>query len=661
MDQSKLEVGAKQDVEESAQSEENGQSCQLQACGNANDKDETIPDVAGDAAINEISEIIEKDKGQTVGVDEKEKDTETNVNSDEVSLGAAKSNTDIEKSKAESSGLDPLSYTKRNEFTSEIFKIELRNLPRNMGFSELKKKLHSLSLDPVKVKLIGRGSNYCYITFRSEEDRSTALEKLEGLTWRGKQLTAKTARPLADPLLLKRQADRQKGDGPDRKKDKKTDEDADLPVVERLNNAVTPLWKTPYEDQIKIKQAEMKELMKKFGWRIQKNNADYKQWLDDQRKKYDSLCCDLQPIKPSPILNDYRNKVEFTIGNGVDPKEKKVGFRLGSYAGGTTVAECSECIHVPEAMKKVAAAVQDYIETSKYDVYHPESQEGYYRMLTVRTCQAGDVMGVVAFHPQNLPAEEIEVEKEALKAYFETGAGANCGVTSLFFQRLIGRVTAASSETPFELLLGKEHIYEDLLGLKFRISPDAFFQVNTPAAHVLYSTIGDWCQLDSMTNVTVLDVCCGTGTIGLTLAKKVHKVIGIEMVAQAIEDAKFNSQLNGITNVEFHCGKAEDVLADLMGPLRSQEVVAIVDPPRAGLHGRVCQTLRKSPCIDRLVYVSCSPKSVIDSNFMDLIRPESKKWKGTPFKPVKAVAVDLFPHTPHCELILLFERDKEKS
>lgn len=254
-------------------------------------------------------------------------------------------------------------------------------------------------------------------------------------------------------------------------------------------------------------------------------------------------------------------------------------------------------------------------------------------------------------------------------------------------------------------------ISENLCGLRFSLSATAFFQVNTSAADALYQIAGEWASPHGRS--LVLDICCGTGTIGITIAKKVHKVIGIDIVEGAIKDAKANASLNGITNCEWIAGKAENVLPSILstyaplvapskrlaatkarysapsaeesgseGEVRTDqnqqskhettmhgkvlwssksfsldEIVAIVDPPRAGLHRNVLSALRKEPSVRRLVYVSCNPDSMT-ANCAELCTPQGPDGRsgGVPFSPIKALAVDLFPHTRHCEAVILLER-----
>jgi len=182
--------------------------------------------------------------------------------------------------------------------------------------------------------------------------------------------------------------------------------------------------------------------------------------------------------------------------------------------------------------------------------------------------------------PTGVSTEVIEKEKQQLTAYFADKKEI-CAWESVLFQ-LDAKSSVGFHEGPCDLLLGERFIEETLLGKRFRISPTSFFQTNTRAAEVLYTAIGDCCT-EGDSETILLDLCCGTGTIGLTLASRVKKVIGVEMVEEAIADAKLNAALNGIQNVEYHCSKVEDVIDEIIKSAGSSPIVAVVDPPRNGL------------------------------------------------------------------------------
>ncbi|XP_026540712.1 tRNA (uracil-5-)-methyltransferase homolog A [Notechis scutatus] len=543
-------------------------------------------------------------------------------------------------------------YIKEDLFTSEIYKVELQNLPRYVGFNEVKKFLAKYGLNPHKIKLMGR-QTFAFVTFKSEEERDKAMKVLHGVRWKNRNLSVRLAKPKADPILKKRKREEGAEEVPAKHLASSKDGEEE-PLSKQIADVVTPLWTIPYEEQLVKKKQQCEEVLAKLTRDMGNNNRALLPWLFLQKEKHDGLCCSLEGVKPSPIQTEYRNKCEFLIGLGPNGEEKMVGFRLGKYKGGScAVVEPFETIHVPAEAKKVARAFQEYIRSTSYGVYSPETYEGHWKQLTVRTSSNGHIMAIAYFNPQKLSKEERATLETSMATYFTEGPGKDSGITSLYFVEEGQRKTPNREDLILNNIAGDKYIQEDLLGLKFRISPHAFFQVNTKAAEVLYSTIQDWADISQET--TVLDVCCGTGSIGISLAQKVKKVIGVELCQEAVEDAKANAQLNGLMNVEFHCGKAEELVPHLVNTLALHNTVTIVDPPRAGLHSKVILAIRKAEHLKKLLYVSCNPRAAMN-NFVDLCRAPSHRVKGSPFRVIKATAVDLFPHTMHCEMLFFFER-----
>ncbi|CAL8297031.1 unnamed protein product [Gadus morhua 'NCC'] len=552
-------------------------------------------------------------------------------------------------------------YIKDELFTSEIYKVEIQNLPKFVGFNDLKKFLSRHGLSPHKIKLFGR-QTFAFVTFMNEEERDKAMKMVHGMLWKGQVLSVRLAKPKADPIQRKRKQQQEEGVGEEggqssrggpAAKRQDVEEDSE-PFSVQIANVVTPLWKVPYEEQLRRKQQEVEGVLQRLAKEIGNTNKAMAPWLFAQKGKYNNMCCPLEDIQPSPSLTEYRNKCEFLISMGADGEDKTVGFRLGKYKGGScAVVGPAETTHVSAEAKRVVAAFQKFIRTTEYSTYSPETYDGHWKQLTVRTSRTKQAMAMIYFNPQKLAEEELDALKNSLRKFFTEGEGADSGVTSLYFVREGQRTAPKPEDSPCELVDGESSIQEELLGLKFRISPQSFFQVNTAGAEVLYSKVGEWAQLDQ--DSTVLDVCCGTGTIGLSLAKRVKKVIGIEMCKEAVDDAKHNAKLNGLTNVEFHCGKAEDLFPKILNALVSPNVTAIVDPPRAGLHSKVVLAIRRAEHLKRLVYVSCNAKAAM-ANFIDLCRAPSNRVRGAPFRPVRCMAVDLFPQTVHMEMVLLLER-----
>ncbi|XP_067395946.1 tRNA (uracil-5-)-methyltransferase homolog A [Emydura macquarii macquarii] len=548
---------------------------------------------------------------------------------------------------------DMYRYIKGDLFTSEIYKVEIQNLPKYIGFNDVKKFLAKYGLNPHKIKLFGK-QTFAFVTFKSEEERDKAMKVLHGVMWKNRCLSVRLAKPKADPIVKKR---KKEGEDTEQKEAKRTalaKDSEEEPLSKQIADVVTPLWNIPYEEQLTKKKQECEQVLQKLTKEIGNNNKALLPWLFVQKQKYNKMCCPVEGVKASPLQTEYRNKCEFLIGMGLNQEDKTVGCRLGKYKGGScAVVEPFDTVHIPAVAKKVVKAFQDYIRSTPYSVYSPETYEGHWKQLTVRTSKNGHIMAIAYFNPQKLSKEELDDLRISLAKCFTEGTGKDSGVTSLYFVEEGQRKSPNREDLPLQHLAGDKYIYEELLGLKFRISPHAFFQVNTQAAEVLYTAIRDWAQLNQ--DSTVLDICCGTGTIGISLAKKVKKVIGIELCQEAVEDAKVNVQINELNNVEFHCGKAEDIVPSLIHLLASHNLITIVDPPRAGLHSKVILAIRRAEHLKKLIYVSCNPRAAMN-NFVDLCRAPSNRVKGTPFRPVKAMAVDLFPQTMHCELLIFFER-----
>ncbi|KAG1674637.1 tRNA (uracil-5-)-methyltransferase A [Nymphon striatum] len=531
-----------------------------------------------------------------------------------------------------------------NSRKAEIVQVELRKLLRQR-----------LKLKPNKIKVLSaKQSMYAFVNFRSEEDRNEALTTLSGYSWRNHKLRAKKANPMADPYVQKKNL---------RSEAVPTElELDDEPISTKLKNAVIPLWNIPYSEQIAQKEADMRKLLMKLGYEIEKVNPSFKKLFKSQREKNSGLCCQFLGLKPSPTTEGYRNKCEFTIGyqptnEKSDNKLPTIGFRLSRYsAGSMAVVEPDECFNIDEKMKIITKTFQNYIRQSDKIPFCAETHVGYWRQLTVRTTKTKDIMAIIVMHPQTMSEEELDEEKKEIVKYFTVGEAKDCGITSLFLQLFTKRISG--EEPPLYHLSGEKFIREKLFDLTFHISPEAFFQVNTLGAEILYTSVEE--MLDLNANITLLDICCGTGTIGLTLAKKVGKVIGVELNSSAVKDAKQNAEINGIENTDFVCGKAEDTIYGLIKRASSEEIVAIVDPPRAGLNSRVVKVIRSSKFINKVVYVACNAVAA-KSNFLEFCRTTSNNYKGDPFYPTKAVCVDMFPHTPHCELVLLLERKLESS
>lgn len=533
---------------------------------------------------------------------------------------------------------NPYAYLERADFTSEKYKIEVHGLPKYYGIGEFKKLLNEkLELQSCKIKPPKRSSGWLYVSFRNEENRRKAIEILNGILWKNCKLSAQIAKPAPDPFVKRRLEEETT-----KKRLKLDKDDQNISVEDKVKLTTIPLWEMPYPSQLELKQKEMSLILSTICKQMLKESkGDLLDWLNYQKTKYHGLPCELLPILSTDTITEYRNKCEFTVGKSEKENEVVIGFRLSSYAAGSTaVGPIDNLCHIPNTMKVLVKVLEEFIKNTELKPFDPVDHSGYWRQVTVRSTLCNDLMVIVGMHPQDLSSEKLEELQLQLKTFFESGNGVQARVTSLYLQIMKLKSVDGKSENNFHHISGTKYIEEMLLGMKFRISPQAFFQVNTLGAEVLYKAAIDLAK--PTMDTALLDICCGTGTIGLAFSKYCGEVFGIEMIEDAIKDAKENVVANEVSNCEFFVGKAEDVLSPVIRRTTKPDIIAVVDPPRAGLHQRALLTMRKAKKLSRLIYISCDPRAAA-KNLVDLARPVSKQYTGEPMVPIKAIAVDMFP------------------
>ena len=453
----------------------------------------------------------------------------------------------------------------RKLFSSENFKIEVNNIPKFAGHAQLKKLFgQKLKINYHKLKPCGPKANHMFICFKNDEDKEKAIMVINGFMFKGHKLSAKEAYKQKDPF--------------EKNKVKKEEVVDTRSTEERLQDAVCPLSKDSYEEQLSKKQSEVLVLTKRLGSEISRTHDMLKQWVESKYREHETVA-PLDNFVRSPTLKGYRNKCEFSIGFSGD-KTISVGFRLSSYKSGSvevvsvaTLPDIETTLpHIPGQMVTIAGKLEQYVRVSGVLPYDNVERRGNWRSVMIRSSRGeGDwsqtgsysdnirqLMVVVICDPMNLDSDTLNRIRSDLKQLFSE----DDNVTSLHLHLSPARREAGQPDPAPELLSGSPCIQETLLGRKFSISPQAFFQVNTLAAEVLYKIAGDIATLDKKT--TLVDVCCGTGTIGLCLADKVNNVVGVDIVAEAIRDAHKNAQLNGVDNCKYFTGKAEDILGNIL-------------------------------------------------------------------------------------------------
>jgi tRNA (uracil-5-)-methyltransferase len=437
--------------------------------------------------------------------------------------------------------------------------------------------------------------------------------------------------------------------------------------VAAIARVLQPWHDVPYSEQLARKEAQLRVDLREMTDAALKQTAQTRapapRWL--ARKTNRMLPCTLRGVLPThdEFVPAYRNKCTFTIG--VDAAgERVVGNIVSGLASGSELRVArpsSAACGVPRAVEAVRAELEAIVATSTLELHHQTAHTGFWRGCLVRSLSTGVVMLVVWVSRAGLTERVVQAEIQRLSARCTDASLPPVPWHSLSvqFHEAINNVVPA--DAPIQHLFGPQVAHEELLGMRFRVSAQSFFQVNHDATVTLYSLVRDMVGAFTVgdgSDTVVLDVCCGTGTIGLLLAKQVHGVVGIEMVPEAIDDARHNAELNGVANATFFVGKVEDVLKGTSFDTMvkgAKQVIAVLDPARGGMHPSVLRALRSCAAISHIVYVSCNPKSLVrDAPF--LWQPETHSLRGRPFFAVEAVGVDLFPNTEHCELVVSMQR-----
>lgn len=378
----------------------------------------------------------------------------------------------------------------------------------------------------------------------------------------------------------------------------------------------------PYELQLECKQQQVVDALK----RIAKVELP-----------------EISPIKGSIKEWEYRNKMEYTFSNRkwltkeqmesgeVFDDRDGAGFHIsGAF---DKVLDIEKCYLQDDISNRIRKFVKDYGRENGLSFYDLREQHGLLRTMMIRIASTGEIMVVMSFGENN--PEQIKLVLDALSRQFPE-------ITSLLY---VINLKANDTITDQEILLhsGKEYIEEEMEGLKFRVGPKSFYQTNSLQAYELYKVAREFAGLSG--NELVYDLYTGTGTIANFVSRKAGHVIGIEYVPEAIEDAKINSAINGITNTEFYAGDMKNVLTDEFIAEHGRPEVMIVDPPRAGMHDDVVKVILNAEP-QRIVYVSCNPATQArDLALLDC------KYKVTAVQPV-----DMFPHTHHVENVVKLER-----
>lgn len=384
-------------------------------------------------------------------------------------------------------------------------------------------------------------------------------------------------------------------------------------------------WQSvPYAEQLKMKQRQVHDQLTRIG----------KVELPD-----------ILPILDSEKTFGYRNKLEFGCSDKRWLTKEEVAAEteytqmnaIGFHITGAfdKILPIEKCWLMDDLHNRIRNAIRDYAYATGMTFFNQRSKHGLLRDIVIRNSDTGEWMVLVQFH------YDEDGDEERAKALLQHIADGFPEISSLLYVDN-QKFNDTFNDLDIQVFKGNGYIYETMDGLKFKVGPKSFYQTNTDQALRLYSVARDFAGLTG--EELVYDLYTGTGTIANFVARKARKVIGIEYVPEAIEDAKVNSEINGIDNTEFYAGDMKDILTDDFIAANGRPDVIITDPPRAGMHPDVVQTIIRTSA-KRIVYVSCNPAT----QARDLALLDQ-------YYKVKAVQpVDMFPHTPHVENVVLLE------
>ena len=377
----------------------------------------------------------------------------------------------------------------------------------------------------------------------------------------------------------------------------------------------------PYEEQLKVKEGQVLELMKA----VVPNAEDI-----------------FEGIRKSPQQFSYRNKMEYTFGDEVKDGPLALGMhKRGSFYDIVTVDECRI---VDDDYRKILGATVAYFRAQHIPFYHRMRHEGYLRHLLVRKAvKTEEILIDLITTTQEIRTEEGSVDEQLLLDGWRNQLQTlelDGSIAGILHTKNDSVADAVKNEGT-EILYGQDYFYEEILGLKFKISPFSFFQTNTLGAEVLYKTARDF--VGETKDKVIFDLYSGTGTIAQMLAPVAKKVVGVEIVEEAVEAAKVNSELNGLDNCEFIAG---DVLK-VVDELEDKPDFIVLYPPRDGILPKAIQKIIDFG-VEQMVYISCKPTS---------LARDLEVFEAAGYKVKRATAVDQFPNTVHIESMVLIQKD----
>ena len=401
----------------------------------------------------------------------------------------------------------------------------------------------------------------------------------------------------------------------------------------------------PYDKQLELKEKQVHELLDSVissGLEAINSRSGEMHEEVDITSLYES-------IVPSPVTYEYRNKMEFSFGDGCKDGNLELGLhKSGSFYDIVTVKNCRI---IDDDYKAILSETLSYFRGKETPYYHKRTHEGFLRFLLVRKAKKTGEILVDLVTTSDMPKDTMCTEVSLLEDYKEALLALKLsGKIEGILHTTDDGVADAVANDYTEILYGRDYIYEEVLGLKFRITAFSFFQTNTLSAEVLYGKVREYVRIASEMNEdaglhkTIFDLYSGTGTITQLMSPVAQKVIGVEIVEEAVVAAKENAKLNGLENCDFLAGDVLKVLDEI----EDKPDFIILDPPRDGINPKALKKIINYG-VKNIVYVSCKPSS---------LARDLAEFMASGYEPVRICPIDQFPGTVHVEVVTLLCRQK---
>ena len=567
----------------------------------------------------------------------------------------------------------------------------IQNLLKFLNQKQTEKEISKVTSE-VEAVYKPQSKPYCFVTFKTTEARDAFIELAPSIRIKNKTIKVKSSKSNQDVFTRQKQQSMKEAKMNEKKRNK------EVKIYTDIREKIIPYYQIDYNEQLTIKQDACKEIFKSIAKGVMDTvNLDFplrRTWLnsyeDLTKDKNEDFFKLLETIKYVENWRDSpRNKIECTFGN----KEGRVviGFVLNNVNSNLEISNDLDMPTIDEGMRKMIKITEDFSnglkspsdDTLSLKAFDFSTKSGFFRNLAIRKSMSKNELVLKLVVNTSKDTEEYHHLVNNIKSWYSPKMLPDHEIVGFVIETYEGISNSIPNDkNSQEIVMGdRNYVYDSFMEKLFKIPIDGFFQVHLKPAETLFKEIEKILNIDE--NTVLLDICAGTGSFGITLGEKAKEVVFIEMESSACDMIKSNIYLNwdikqdgnGVPNdaantqashelievndrvLRIYNDKIENCIEEIhtLYSSKALRIIALVDPPRAGLHPSVAKTLRTFKGVDELVFVSCDFKQA-KQNIISLCAEETKRVRGPPFSPLKVIPFDIFPLTPHYETVVHLKR-----